>query len=104
MSEHTAIPWKVIGWDTIVNIDKLKVAKDLDSIDAEFIVLAANNHEELVKAAKAACAYDAAILSCGDDPEAMSSFCTAEGTDLDALYLDWITKSRNVLAKIEKEK
>lgn len=30
--------------------------------------------------------YDEAIHSCGNDPEKMASFCTAEGDDLDVLY------------------
>lgn len=36
--------------------------------------------------------YDKAIRSCADDPEKMSSFCTAEDDTLDDLYLqmvDW---------------
>lgn len=30
--------------------------------------------------------YDKAIKSCANDPEKMSSFCTAQGDDLDELY------------------
>lgn len=36
--------------------------------------------------AKAVRAYDAAIRACGNDPEKMSSFCSAQGEDLDTLY------------------
>ena len=36
--------------------------------------------------AAAVLAYDAAIRSCANDPEKMSSFCSAQGDDLDALY------------------
>lgn len=50
-----------------------------------------------VVAAQAAIAYDAAIEKCANDPDTMASFCTAEGDDLDALYLTWITLSREAL-------
>jgi len=53
-------------------------------------------------ACRAALRYDAAIETCADDPERMASFCTAEGDDLDALYLDWIGKSRQVVATAEQ--
>jgi hypothetical protein len=50
--------------------------------------------EELYAAVEAAIRYDAAIQRCANDPSSMSSFCTAEGDDLDALYADWINKAR----------
>jgi hypothetical protein len=49
---------------------------------------------QLAELTAAAIRYDAAIQSCANDPERMSSVCTAEGDDLDALYDDWIGKAR----------
>jgi hypothetical protein len=40
-------------------------------------------------------AYDAAIRSCANDPNKMASFCSAEGDDLDALYLAMVTAASN---------
>jgi hypothetical protein len=54
---------------------------------------------DFLEAAKAAVAYDAAIQSAANDPEKMSSLCTAEGEDLDALYARWISLSRAALQK-----
>lgn len=70
-----------------------------DRADAAFIVQACNAHEDFVSAAKAAVAYDKAIMSCANNPAKMATFCTAEGDDLDSLYADWIEKSRAALAK-----
>jgi hypothetical protein len=39
---------------------------------------------------KAALAYDKAIHLCANDPEVMSSYCTAQGESLDRLYAKWI--------------
>ena len=55
---------------------------------------------EMLEACEAATKYDNAIRLCADDPDKMSSYCTAEGEDLDRLYLDWITKARNAIAKV----
>lgn len=41
--------------------------------------------------------YDTAIRECFDDPELMSSFTTAEGEDLDALYFAFTTRARVLL-------
>lgn len=54
-----------------------------------------------IDACKAAIEYDKAIEACAGDPEKMSSFCTAQGDDLDALYFDWITKAREAVATWE---
>lgn len=54
---------------------------------------------EMLKACQAAIAYDRAIARCGDDPETMASFCTAQGDDLDTLYAAWIDASREALEK-----
>lgn len=71
---------------------------------ASFTAQAARDRRELLAcievreaAARAAIAYDEAIASCGNDPAKMSSFCSAEGEDLDALYASWITKAREAL-------
>lgn len=53
---------------------------------------------QMLEACLAAVVYDDAIRSCANDPEKMTEFGTAEGDDLDALYLDWMTKSRAAIA------
>jgi len=65
------------------------------------IVQAVNLFDEMADALKAAVRYDDAIRSCANDPNRMSSYCTAAREDLDRLYLDWITKSRRALSKLE---
>lgn len=55
---------------------------------------------ELLEACKAALAYDQAIRACANDPNRMSSFCTAEGNDLDALYFAWMSMSHAAIAKV----
>jgi len=52
-----------------------------------------------IEACKAAIEYDKAIESCAGDPEKMSSFCTAQGDNLDTLYYDWITKAKQTVEK-----
>lgn len=64
-----------------------------DGPDARILVAA----PALLSAARAAIAYDDAIQQCANDPDRMSSFCTAEGDTLDTLYEDWISKSRTAL-------
>lgn len=54
---------------------------------------------DMLEALEAAAAYDDAIEMCGNSPERMASFCTAEGDDLDALYARWQSLSRAALAK-----
>ena len=56
---------------------------------------------ELLEAAKAAVAYDEAIRGCANDPDKMSSYCTAGGDDLDTLYFRWLTLARAGIAKAE---
>ncbi len=77
-------------------------AKDSCS-DRDFAELVRRSrlHDELVAVCRAAIAYDKAIASCGNEPGKMTSFCTAEGDDLDALYADWMDKARAALAKAE---
>lgn len=57
----------------------------------------ARTTKALCEAAQAAIAYDDAIQSCADDPVKMSSFCTAKGDTLDALYGNWISAARAAL-------
>ena len=59
---------------------------------------------EMLEAARAAVEYDNAIRACADDPDKMSSHCTAEGDDLDTLYFRWLTASRAGIAKAEGKK
>lgn len=47
----------------------------------------------IIKALNAGIAYDAAIQHCADMPDAMSSYCTAQGVNLDTLYAAWIDAS-----------
>jgi hypothetical protein len=47
--------------------------------------------------AEAVLRYDAAIESCGNDPEKMASFCTAEGDHLDKLYFEMVNAARALL-------
>lgn len=41
-------------------------------------------------------AYDRAIRACANDPEKMSSFCSANGDDLDTLYLNMLERAAEV--------
>lgn len=54
---------------------------------------------DLLEAAQAAIAYDKLIRGAANDPQKMSSACTAEGDDLDVLYERWMTLSRAAIAK-----
>lgn len=58
---------------------------------------------DLFAAAEAAIKYDQAIIECANDPDKMASYCTAEGKDLDALYDDWISKSKEAIKKAKGE-
>jgi hypothetical protein len=49
-----------------------------------------------VALAKAVQAYDLAIQSCGNDPEMMASFCTAQGDNLDKLYFDMVNAANAI--------
>jgi hypothetical protein len=121
-SKHRATPWHVVDntqyleivvpWkDEPSIVDQYCPAvatvsyKGNDGLDghanAAFIVRAVNSHDALVEAAKAAIAYDAAIHGCANDPAAMSSFCTAQGDDLDTLYFKWLNAARAALAAAE---
>lgn len=64
-------------------------------------VLALKCHDALVKAARSALKYDAAISSCANDPKKMASFCTAQGDTLDGLYFDWITDAGAAIALVD---
>lgn len=69
---------------------------------SELIALVGSQDGEIAAlrdAARAAIAYDKAIQRCANDPGSMSSFCTAQGDDLDSLYAAWIKKSRAALTK-----
>jgi hypothetical protein len=54
----------------------------------------------LVEACQAGIAYDKAIKRCANDPSKMASYCTAQGDDLDDLYLTWIIKCREALREL----
>ena len=47
--------------------------------------------------AKQVIAYDEAIKTCGNDPEKMASFCTAEGESLDLIYFKMLHLAKQVL-------
>lgn len=78
------------------SIDGWEVHQVMGQVEGDPIRNAAN---ELFAACKAAIAYDDAIVACANDPSKMSTYCTAEGQDLDTLYLDWIEKSKLAIAK-----
>lgn len=73
-------------------------------LDRESVRALLAERDALREAAEAAIAYDAAIEQSANDPAAMSSFCTATGDNLDALYEDWITKARAALTQQEQGK
>lgn len=56
--------------------------------------------EAAVAALEAACRYDDAIAGRGENGEVVLNplGAIAEGVDLDALYFDWINKSRHALS------
>lgn len=72
------------------------------NVDSDIIRDLLAERDALREAAKAAIAYDAAIEQSANDPAAMSSFCTATGDNLDALYEDWITKARAAISGAPK--
>lgn len=43
--------------------------------------------------------YDKVITSCANDPEKMSSFCTAQGEDLDDLYFNMVCVAYQAMGK-----
>jgi hypothetical protein len=103
---HTPGPWKVYpkgvlnpGFQVCDRIvaEKYNGGDSKSPSDANAKLIAAA--PDFLEAAKAAVAYDAAIQSAANDPEKMSSLCTAEGEDLDLLYARWISLSRAALAK-----
>lgn len=56
-----------------------------------------------VGVSEAVIAYLEAIAGCADDPERMSSFCTAQGQDLDDLFGDMASKATAFLRAIGKD-
>ena len=112
--EHTKGPWNVfdgpngnlwIGPEEFFSIaevrngasDREYGGKKAERANAKLIAAA----PELLEACANALKYDAAIFKCANDPKKMSSFCSAEGEDLDALYEAWITSARKAIAKAE---
>jgi hypothetical protein len=66
--------------------------------------IALKAHRQLLRdACFAAIEYDKAIRACANDPEKMASFCTAQGQNLDDLYLAWIGATRNAIYKTGEE-
>ena len=85
------------GWTPDVGMDH--VESEEDYANACLI----SSAPELLDACEAAIRYDAVIQTCANDPERMSSACTAEGDDLDGLYNDWISKARAAIRKATGE-
>jgi hypothetical protein len=48
------------------------------------------DRQRFLALAAAVRAYHEALQSCADDPRRMSTFCTAQGKDLDDLYLEMV--------------
>lgn len=120
MRKHTPGPWRVGERFTddeghpeiavVATVNGLDVypatvvlqfprAEGMQEANAHLIAAA----PELLDAAAAAIAYDRAIQQCANDPAAMSSFCTAQGDVLDALYFAWISKAQAAVAKANGE-
>jgi uncharacterized protein YqfA (UPF0365 family) len=58
----------------------------------------AAGRERAIEVARLAVAYDSAIQACANNPDAMTSHCTAEGDTLDDLYEAWIAAARALLS------
>lgn len=54
------------------------------------------NDARLSELAKRVIDYDNAIESCGNDPDKMSSLCTAQGDDLDTLYFMMVDAAKAI--------
>lgn len=112
MADHTPGPWHVA---------KGGLGREIRADDGPFIASVydhtftygernANAHliaaaPELLDAARAALAYDAAIHRRGFMGEVSTAGPRehyATGDDLDALYDDWVTKARAAIAKAEE--
>jgi len=105
-TRYALLPWSAIdygfGAELIKSADGKELAMRQDGASvADMRLMAAA--PELLEACKAALAYDQAIRACADDPDRMSTFCTAEGDDLDALYFAWMSKSQAAVAKVNGE-
>jgi hypothetical protein len=48
----------------------------------------------------AAIAYDDAVRACANDPARMTEYRTAQGVDLDTLYLNWMVIARGALGQV----
>ena len=58
---------------------------------------------ELLEACEAAIKYDEAIRSCANNPAALTSYGTAQGDSLDALYDEWMHKARAAIGNATGE-
>jgi hypothetical protein len=92
-SLHVAVAG--LSYSVWTNDGDQPIAQFMDAGTAHLLAAA----PDFLAAAKAAVAYDAAIQSAANDPEKMSSLCTAEGADLDELYARWISLSSAAIAK-----
>lgn len=99
MSKHTPGPWEAVCNDVCVDgkILFLGTGEDYSKRAANARLIAAA--PEMLEACVAAMRYDEAIRGCADDPDKMSTYCTAQGEDLDALYMDWVGKAWRAIAK-----
>lgn len=113
MSAHTPTPWslserfpEILGApETGVIVARMPVW-DFSAVrpsegvaNAAHIVRCVNAHDQLVAAARAAMAYDEAIKRHCESVESGKNF--VEDDELDRLYSDWMTKSRDALAAAE---
>lgn len=102
-SNHALGPWIAVDYLSTAELIKsadgkeLAMRQDGASVADMRLMVAA---PELLEACKAALVYDQAIRACANDPDRMSSFCTAEGNDLDALYFAWMSMSQAAIAKV----
>ena len=106
MSERTPIPWKVIQTNdrcglgsccTVVTAKGNVVAAGIDKATAEFIVKAANNHEELVEALQGAISHE-------ESATAERAYGAGFGAgEWEAFVPQWWQGARALLAKIGGE-
>jgi hypothetical protein len=122
VSEHTQVPWRLSPTGLTITDGKPDANRGFVNgrriatmsgdfplperqANAALIVRTANAHDALVAACEAALRYDAGICgraARGEVDLIESGGGVAAGDDLDALYLDWVTKARAALARAKQ--
>lgn len=94
--------WVDIADAPIIHSEVVYIAQSPEQYN-ELEAKVARLEKELFDVASAAVKYDDAIRGCANSPKKMASFCTAKGETLDELYYDWMSKSRNYIAKLKSD-